>query len=190
MNKMFYLLFTVIYISIIGSQAYAFQQQNITLNNEEEYRKFRNSNNSANIKFDIEDYIGTWTDPLERDCDLIVDKDLIITMDDIIGKCKNVEQTNNILILKCSGEFGIKKGPVNVDGQYVRLQIFYYPDSPKEASQRLNITFHFDLDCAKKGKVEKECFFDSKYMNDNLGVTYINKNYDMYERSKETKEQP
>jgi hypothetical protein len=167
-------------VFMISSCSYAKQPDIIALKNYDEYDKFLGSSGSSDIKFNIDDYVGTWSDPMKREMDFILTKDLNLILDWRDGKCKIVEQTNNTMLLKCVGNFaGAKKGGVAyVDNQYVKVQIFYFPDSESQAGIRLNITFNQDIECARKGVVQdKDCFNKG---NDDKNVSWVNKSYDMY----------
>jgi len=118
------------------------------INTKEEFQKYASSRASENIKFNLEDYVGTWYDPRGRDFDFIFRSDLSLELDWRKGSCKIVEQTNNTLMLECYGDWGknTKTGP-----QYVRLQLFYFSYTRNEARLTMQITFNQNIDCARAG---------------------------------------
>ncbi len=140
-----------------------------------ERKKYYSSSYSSKIKFDIEDYIGAWRDSIGRNDDFKLNKDLSIELDWIKGKCEKVEQYNNILLLKCFGKFGILKDDIN---QYVKIQIFYYPDEVfdinHKLSQKINISMDYDKECAL-----------SNYGENNVKCKSPNLSYDMYYKIKD-----
>ncbi len=160
---------------IISSCICAKQPLTIHIDNKDEYERFYSSSYSSKIKFDIEDYIGAWRDSIGRNDDFKLNKDLSIELDWIKGKCEKVEQYNNILLLKCFGKFGILKDDIN---QYVKIQIFYYPDEVfdinHKLSQKINISMDYDKECAL-----------SNYGENNVKCESPNLSYDMYYKIKD-----
>lgn len=143
---------------------------------EEEFWKFHGSSYSDIIKFDVEDYVGVWRDSTKRNYDFKMDEDLSIELDWRKGKCKIEEQYNNILLLKCVGTFEVRKDNIE---QYVKIQIFYYPDhlfnKDPSMTQRINIAMDYDKECALADYGERKEKCKNQYKSPNH-------HYDMYYR--------
>lgn len=178
---MFKCLYGIILLMSMMACSYAVQPETIELQDQVAYNKYLGSSGSSDIQFDIQDYVGIWSDPSGREYYFELTKDLNLIMGWRNGKCTIAEQTNNNLLLKCSGELaGSKKGGrANVQAQYVNIKIFYYSDSTTHASKRIHITFNQNKDCAKKGSADKECW---KSGSDDENIVWLNKEYKMYKK--------
>lgn len=180
-NKMLKYLNVLIIMIMFTGCSYAVQPEIIQLKNDIEYDKYLGSDGSSDIKFNIDDYVGTWGDPSKYDADFTLTENLNIKMDIREGQCKILEQNNNTLLLQCSGLLAASKkgGLAKVENQYIGIKIFYYSDSKTKASKRIHITFNQNKDCAQKGSADKECWSTG---SEDKNVYWMNKEYRMYKK--------
>lgn len=142
-------LLLLLSIFINATCSVAKQSNIIKIEDISERKKYYNSDYSSKIKFDIEDYIGAWRDASVYSYDFKLNNDLTFEFGEYVkGKCEKVEQKNNILLLKCLGNFLPNKEDLF---EYIKLQLFYFPiigSKNSELQLTMNISMDHDKECA------------------------------------------